>query len=212
MIKQFWQDPYLTTMTTKVVDCDGPIVRLAATIFYAMTGGQQSDVGTIGGYPVIEARVNGLQIDYILPPDHQLKVSDQVTVTIDWTVRYRVMRLHMAAELVLELMYQLYQQPEKIGANITSEKARIDFQWPTNISLVFPELLGRVNQMIDSDYPISSSFVDESNQQRAWRIAGFAQVACGGTHLKSTSEIGTINLKRVNIGQGKERIEITLCD
>lgn len=35
---------------------------------------------------------------------------------------------------------------------------------------------------------------------------------CGGTHVKSTAEVGDINLKRVNIGGGKERIEIKTCD
>jgi len=212
MEKRFWHDPYLTTLTTEVVWCEGSSVRLLSTIFYAMTGGAQSDVGTIGGYPVIEAHINGFDIDYLLPADHQLKVKDQVTVTIDWPTRYRVMRLHMAAELILEMINQLYQTPEKIGANITSDKARIDFHWPTNISLVFDEVLGRVNQLIASDLAISSFFVDESTQQRAWKIEGFAQVACGGTHLYRTKEIGLINLKRVNLGREKERIEITLLD
>jgi Ser-tRNA(Ala) deacylase AlaX len=37
-----------------------------------------------------------------------------------------------------------------------------------------------------------------------------AKVSCGGTHVKSTAEVGLANLKRVNIGGGKERIEIKL--
>ncbi|MDI9819329.1 alanyl-tRNA editing protein, partial [Tatlockia sp. PL877] len=40
----------------------------------------------------------------------------------------------------------------------------------------------------------------------------FSKVACGGTHVKSTSEVGLIALKRINIGGGKERIEIKLLD
>ncbi|HLT78007.1 MAG TPA: hypothetical protein VKZ87_11510 [Ferrovibrio sp.] len=39
----------------------------------------------------------------------------------------------------------------------------------------------------------------------------FAAVPCGGTHLRRTGEIGAIRLKRVNIGKGKERVEIALA-
>jgi Ser-tRNA(Ala) deacylase AlaX len=55
-----------------------------------------------------------------------------------------------------------------------------------------------------------SAFSDEAAERRYWEIAGFAQVACGGTHLKSTGEVGKLALKRKNVGKGKERIEIYL--
>ena len=47
-------------------------------------------------------------------------------------------------------------------------------------------------------------------RRRYWEVAGFAQVPCGGTHLKTTGEVGELAMKRKNIGQGKERIEIYL--
>ena len=43
-----------------------------------------------------------------------------------------------------------------------------------------------------------------------WEIDGFSKVPCGGTHVKSTAEVGFVSLKRVNIGGGKERVEIKL--
>lgn len=43
-----------------------------------------------------------------------------------------------------------------------------------------------------------------------WEIEGFAWVACGGTHLQTTGEIGEIRLRRKNVSKGKERIEIYL--
>ncbi len=54
------------------------------------------------------------------------------------------------------------------------------------------------------------TLVDEAAQRRFWKIDGFAEVPCGGTHVKSTVEVGYVSLKRKNIGGGKERIEITL--
>jgi Ser-tRNA(Ala) deacylase AlaX len=45
-----------------------------------------------------------------------------------------------------------------------------------------------------------------------WEIDGFAQVSCGGTHVKSTAEVGVITLKRMRPGKSVERIEIRLVD
>jgi len=49
---------------------------------------------------------------------------------------------------------------------------------------------------------------DEPNERRYWEIEGYARVPRGGTHVRSTSEIGPIRLKRDNIGKGKERVQI----
>lgn len=117
------------------------------------------------------------------------------------------MKLHFVAELVLELVYQGYNYPEKIGANITKEKARVDFFWKDNISEIPQKLISKINNIIDSNLDIISDFEDEENERRYWEIDGFAKVPCGGTHLKKTGEIGPISLKRKNLGARKERIK-----
>ncbi|RMR11297.1 Alanyl tRNA synthetase-related protein [Pseudomonas amygdali pv. ulmi] len=48
--------------------------------------------------------------------------------------------------------------------------------------------------------------------RRCWYIKGFSEVPCGGTHLRTTGEVGRIRLKRNNIGAHKERVEIYLVD
>ncbi len=208
--KTFWTDPYLTTMQARVVSVDGPAVVLESTIFFAFSGGQESDTGTIGGYPVVEARKLGSDIEYVLPDGHTLLPNQIVTVHIDWARRYRLMRLHFAAELVLELIYQTLGDVEKIGAHISEQKARLDFSWPSSIASLLPELAVQAIALIEKDAVIFSSFSDERNELRFWEVEGFARVACGGTHLRTTGEVGRIRLKRNNIGKGKERIEISL--
>ena len=132
--KLFWQDPYQSRLDTHVAGVSGNDVMLAETIFYALSGGQESDAGIIGRRRVVSARKDGREILYTLEDDHGLEAGDAVTVEIDWARRY--------------------------------------------------------------------------NQRRYWKIEGFARVPCGGTHLKRTGEIGAVTPKRVNIGKGKERIEI----
>jgi Ser-tRNA(Ala) deacylase AlaX len=208
--KLFWQDPYLTRFDTHITRVDGNDVAVAETIFYAFSGGQESDQGTIGGRRVSQARKDGKEIVYTLEEGHGLKVGDVVTMKIDWERRYRLMRLHFAAELVLELAYQNLKGIEKIGAHIAQDKARIDFKWPESIASVFPLLEVEANRIIQADQPILSAYSHEEDQRRTWEVAGFARVPCGGTHLKRTGEVGGIVLKRDNIGKGKERIIVSL--
>lgn len=208
--KLFWEEPYCTAVEAVVTGVAGPVVTLDRTILYAFSGGQDSDSGTIAGYPVLKAEKDGKEILYTLPPEHDLYTGERVPVCIDWEKRYKLMKLHFAAELILELVYQNFDHPEKIGAHITQDKARLDFHWPGNITALFPELQRKVSEMIAADQAITSDFEDVEAERRYWEIPEFAKVACGGTHLRSTGEIGAITLKRRNVGGGKERIEIYL--
>lgn len=210
--KLFWQDPYRTSLDTRIAAVEGDVVRLEETIFYAFSGGQESDAGSIGGRTVLEARKDQGDILYTLEAGHGLQAGDAVTVEIDGARRRKLMRLHLAAEIILELAYQNLPGIEKVGAHIAADKARIDFEWPENISRLFPMMQEKAGALIAADHPIVSAFSDEANQRRYWEIAGFARVPCGGTHLKRTGEIGALSLKRVNIGKGKERIEIRVSD
>lgn len=206
--KIFWDNPYLTELNTVVETvCDNRLT-LRETIFYAFSGGQESDSGTIDHYPVLEAKKEGKQIYYTLSNDHQLKQGDDVLIKIDWARRYQLMRLHFAAEVILELVYQRIPNIKKVGAHIAQDKARIDFKWEHNISTLLESIQTSAQSIIDANENIISAFSDEPNERRYWKINAFSEVACGGTHIKRTGEIGKIRLKRRNQGKGIERIEV----
>jgi Ser-tRNA(Ala) deacylase AlaX len=206
--KVFWEDPYLAQLETRVTSVNDNDVTVEETIFYAFAGGQESDRGTIGNSHVLEARKEGKEIVYTLEKGHGLKSGDRVRMTIDWERRYRLMRLHFAAEIILELVYQHLQFIQKVGAHIAQDKARIDFEWGENISKMFPVIQENARRMVETNQDIVSAFSDEDAEERYWDIKGFARVPCGGTHLRRTGEVGEIELKRKNPGKGKERIEI----
>ena len=73
---------------------------------------------------------------------------------------------------------------------------------------MFPFIHKEALVIIEANQEIVSAFSDGEKEERYWEIRGFAQVPCGGTHLRRTGEIGEIELKRKNPGKGKERIEI----
>jgi Ser-tRNA(Ala) deacylase AlaX len=186
----------------------GNEITVEQTIFFAFSGGQESDDGTIGNSRVLQARTEGQEIVYTLEDGHGFEPGDQVRMEINWERRYKLMRLHFAAEIVLELVYRKLDSIKKIGAHIAQDKARIDFEWGENISKVFPVIQKEALGIIETDQEIISAFNDKKTEERYWEVRGFARVPCGGTHLRRTGEIGEIALKRKNPGKGKERIEI----
>ena len=136
------------------------------------------------------------------------------------------MRLHFACELILVLMNRYFgkKKPgeeilpeeidhlgiEKVGAHMSEDKARIDFVLSENIENHFPMLLSEFKAIIDSDSPIETGYTNCEKRHRYWRIKGLATIPCGGTHVKSTSEVGYVNLRRKRANKGVERIYITL--
>lgn len=208
--KIFWEDPYLTELPARVTGVNQAVITVDKTIAFAFSGGQESDRGTVGGYGILKAEKGGKEIFYTLPADHALRIGDDVLITIDWERRYKIMRLHFAAEIILELITRNFGGPDKTGAHIAVDKARIDFAWPGSIAQTFEFLQKESGRIIGADLPVNSEYSDRENEIRYWEIENFARVPCGGTHIKKTGEIGAIALKRNNIGKGRERIEIIL--
>ncbi len=209
MRKVFWDNPYQCTLMTRVAQVEGDKILFDETIAFSFSGGQESDKAFVNKLEIIDSECIGKLIYYTLPKGHGFCVGDNVCMEIDWQRRYRLMRLHFAAEIILELISTKLNS-EKIGAHISETKARIDFRYAQNISHVFGEIIKDYNEIIAKDLPIHKGFSDVETQKRYWEIEGFSKVPCGGTHVRSTAEVGLISLKRINIGSEKERVEIKL--
>jgi len=208
MRRIFWDDPYKTECEAVVTKIDGNKVYLDQTVFFAFSGGQESDSGSINGVSVQEAVSEGEYIYYIV--ESPMKEGDKVRIEIDWEKRFKIMRLHSAAHIVYYLLTDKIGKHELIGSNITHQKSRLDFLYEKSISEFIPEMQEKVNGIIEKGLDIKI-YDDPANPgRRLWELEGFEPMACGGTHLKNTREIGRIKLKRNNIGAGKERVEITL--
>ena len=210
--KVFWDDPYLTSLRTTLVDVADDEVQVAETILFAFSGGQERDHGSIGGQEVIDAHWDGPNLVYTLPTGHGLVAGYAVVVVIDSERRSRLRRLHMATEIVLELLTQDDPSLSKVGAHIGADRARIDFACDESLAPRLGRFEEAANSMISADLEITSAFSDEAAERRYWEIPDFARVPCSGTHPRRTGEIGLIRLRRANPGRGKERVEVTLAD
>lgn len=228
MRKVFWDDPYQCSLSTSVASVVGNEVLFDATIAFSFSGGQESDLVTVNSLPILNSRIDGQDIIYMLPDNHGLLADEKVEMKIDWLRRNRLMRLHFACELILVLINRLFANkksneelhPEEIdnvgiaktGAHIAENSARIDFRLDENITKYFEPILDEYNKIIQADLSIEKGYINEVDQIRYWRIHNIAKVPCGGTHVNSTAEVGLVKLKRDNAGKGIERIKITLVD
>ena len=207
--KLFWEDPYKTECEATVLIINGKEVILDQTIFFAFSGGQESDSGSINDIPVKEAIKSGNDIIYVLEDEPNFKEGDKVIVKIDWEKRYKIMRLHSAAHIIYFLFAEKIGVKKLIGSNITKEKARLDYEYPEPITNILPEIEEKANELFSRDVEIKT-YPDENDKNKRWWECMNWKMPCGGTHVKSTKEIGKVKLKRKNIGSGKERIEIYL--
>ena len=81
--KVFWEDPYLTEIETTITGVKNNDITVDRTIFYALSGGQESDYGSINNHRVIRACREGKEIIYTLEDGHGLRCGDRVKMKID---------------------------------------------------------------------------------------------------------------------------------
>jgi len=108
--KQFWNDPYQKEFTAAVVEQfttqDGPAVVLDRTCFYATSGGQPHDLGTLNSIAVKDVRQESGRIVHIL--EKQLQ-SNTAAGAIDWRRRFDHMQQHSGQHILSAAFYRLFQ-------------------------------------------------------------------------------------------------------
>lgn len=210
--KLFWKDAYLKECDATVTRIDENKAYLDKTVAFAFSGGQQSDTAFVNDVQLAELteEKENSEIAHIFPAPPSLTAGDSVRVTIDWAKRYRIMRLHSAAHIAAMLLFEKIGEKRLIGSNVTEEKARVDFEHSESISAVLVTLEPELNAFSAASHEISTYGDPQKPGRRLWTCEKWT-MPCGGTHVRSTGEIGGLALKRKNIGSGKERMEITLA-
>jgi len=203
------EDHYLSEFDARISEIDGLNVVLDQTAFYAQSGGQAGDRGTINGDVVVDTRIiDGVHV-HVMSEEPSFSVGDDVHGVIDWDRRYRIMKIHSASHIMEHFFYKNFGALERLGSNVDDKKDRSDYKADERLD---PEMLKKtedeINAFLAEGHGITIE-VDEDGT-RTWRC-GPVEDHCGGTHVRNTSEIGLINLKRKNPGRGKERVETSLA-
>lgn len=227
--KQYLIDMYASETKATVLAVDDHRVILDRTVFYAESGGQIGDTGTIDGLRVVDTQkqmsaetrmlshedfpsINvGMDVVHIMEQEASgLTPGSMVKLQIDWDRRYAIMRLHSAAHVVWHFVEQTAGNLPIKGCLIGPEKSRVDFGAKIDPEMV-PELERLSNAFIEERHAIQNRPLEGEPEALFW-ICERITMPCGGTHVRNTSEIGPIRLKRRSQGKKLDRIYISLAE
>ena len=219
----FRDDPYLAACEATVVSVHENVVELDRTVFYPLGGGQAGDTGRIGEWRVLDTRKGANSVLHLLEPGAKPEPGMKLHIVIDWERRYRLMRLHTA----LHLLGAVVKAPVT-GGRIGDDKAHLDFDVEME-KLVKDEIEARLNELTKSGAENRARWITDAEldarpelvktmsvapprgegRVRLLEIPGVDLQACGGTHVRHTSEIGRLVVARIR-SEGKRNKRVTL--
>jgi misacylated tRNA(Ala) deacylase len=228
----FREDSYLQQCSATVVGVSERGVVLDRTVFYANSGGQPGDVGrlrtasgaeiaiTTAGYtdPAKTEIVHQPQAGAPMPA-----VGEILEAAIEWPLRHARMRMHTALHLLSAAL------PFPVtGGSVGEAEGRLDFDIP-DAGLDKDEISEKLARMIATDAAVSSRWISDAELEanpgliktmsvkpplgtgrvRLIEIAGLDLQPCGGTHVRSTGEIGAVRVTQIEKkGKQNRRVRI----
>ena len=231
MAKLFERDAYLNEFKAKIIKIikEDNYIELNQTAFYAKSGGQPGDEGEIeregSKIQVLETIKENNKIIHIVDDLKDLEENSNIVGKINWDLRYKHMRMHTALHLLCSIV------PLGVtGGQIGYEKSRLDFNDPDKL-INKEELEEKINLLVEDNYAVTTEVIESNileekpelvrtmsvkppqvdGKIRLVRIGDVDLQPCGGTHVKSTIEIGKIQIGKIeNKGKMNRRVNLLL--
>ena len=233
MSKLYEENAYLKEFKAKIINIniEEKTIELDNTAFYARSGGQPGDIGQIitenQNIEVEDTIKKENKIINIINKIENLDKGTEIIGKINWEKRYKHMKMHSALHLMCSVI------PLGVtGGQIGYEKSRLDFNDPEK-EINKEEIEEKINSLVKDDYEITSEIIDSKildeqpelvrtmsvkppqidGKIRLIKIGNVDLQPCGGTHVKSTAEIGSIKIGKIeNKGRMNRRVNILLND
>ena len=228
----FREDSYLKECAATVVQAGDGTVVLDQTICYPMGGGQPGDTGALNfegvRVPVVDTRYgeDGAILHILEEGSTCPAVGSRVSVVLDWERRYRHMRMHTAMHLLGSIL-----RFGVTGGNISAQKSRLDFDMEDTVDK--EAVQNAMDELVAAGHAVSCRWISEEEldaqpdlvrtmsvqpprgkgKVRLLEIDGVDLQPCGGTHLRSTVEVGAVRIGKVEKkGRRNRRVNIHLDD
>ncbi|GJM81562.1 alanine--tRNA ligase [Paenibacillus sp. HMSSN-139] len=207
-------------------------IILASTPFYAESGGQVSDQGTLrsgSGSAAVEGLFkapHGQHVHQVTVETGELRVDSEVTASVNREQRSHTVKNHTATHLLHKALKEtLGEHVNQAGSLVEPQRLRFDF---SHLGSISPEELAeierRVNEQIWNALPVTTSLkpIDEAKAMGAMALFGekygdivrvvqigdYSLELCGGCHVNNSAEIGLFKIvSESGIGSGVRRIE-----
>jgi alanyl-tRNA synthetase len=226
----YYEDSYIKEFEGEVLRVSGNRVVLDRTVFYPEGGGQPADHGYLE-FKGTRSRVTNVQkaggviIHFV--GDNIPREGDKVKGVMDWERRISLMRNHTATHIVMGAARRtLGEHVWQAGAQKDVDRTRLDVSHPERLTVEEKNEIERLaNQIVMKNLPVETFWmlreeaearygfrlyqggVVPGRQIRVVKTENWEVEACGGTHCKSTGEVGLIKIIRTErIQDGVERI------
>ncbi|MDP8955930.1 MAG: alanyl-tRNA editing protein [Actinomycetota bacterium] len=229
-------DAYARSTDATVIEVRAEGVVLDRTVFYARGGGQPGDTGSLrwdgGEYHVIDTvREGGVPIHVVEGDAPQPGTT--VRAEIDWERRHRLMRTHTALHALSGIVWRHYDAKVTGGNMGEPGEARMDFELDAMSADFGKEVEAKLNEALSEGRHVNVLFLPRSQALsdpdlirtkvnlipegidpiRVIDIEGIDRQADGGTHVRSTSEVGEVRVvKTESKGKAFKRMRIALAD
>lgn len=233
----FREDSYLQSVSATVTEItpEGGVV-LDRSVFYAASGGQPGDNGVLerpdGSLVEIATTIHPegdkTRIVHVRAEGSALPVvGETVVAKLDWQRRFKLMRMHTALHLLSVVL------PFPVtGGSIGEDKGRLDFNMPEAPEDV-AALEAELNAMVAADHAVTHEWITDAEMAanpdliktmnvkppmgqgrvRLIRIGDIDLQPCGGTHVRSTGEIGRLALGKIeNKGKQNRRVSLLFAE
>lgn len=231
-------DSYLKEFDAAVtgVNAEDKTVILDRTAFYPGGGGQQADMGELVTadqvYRVVRAKKEGDTVLHVVEGDTLPAVGTRVTGKIDWERRYAAMRTHTAMHILCGVIWRDYGK-SVTGGNMELLTGRMDFEFDELTREMIAEIEEKINAEVQMGREVRVQFFPREEafqipdlirtkinllpegitEVRTVEIIGLDLQADGGTHVRNTSEVGTIKItKYQSKGGANKRLYIELSE
>ncbi len=220
----YYTDSYLTRFDARILEARsapaGWQVYLDRTAFYPASGGQPFDLGQINGQPVVDVIDEDDRIAHLAGGELG---AGPAACEIDWVRRFDHMQQHSGQHLLSAVMVELFKI-STVSFHLGAESSTIDVAAASVRPAQVEAIEDRVNALVFENRPIQVRFYspeeavsaglrkpsERQGEVRVVEIAGCDRSACGGTHVRSTAEIGPIVLRGLDRVRQTARIEF-LC-
>jgi alanyl-tRNA synthetase len=213
----YYDDSFQREFDARVLSCE-PVVHnssqawqvvLDSTALYPSSGGQPHDVGKLEEAHVLDVREQEQDEEEIVHVvDRELRIG-AVHGCVDWARRFDHMQQHTGQHLLSAMFQERYGRPT-VSFHLGAEICTIDLRGPEPNDEILEGAERAANQIIFEDRPVSTRYgtaeefaemgvrkkVGRAGILRAIEIEGADLQPCGGTHVKSTGQIGMVLVRR----------------
>lgn len=219
----YYTDSYLRGFPARVAETspDRLTVYLDRTAFYPSSGGQPFDTGSIAGARVLDVIDEGERIAHLLERPVDAAGGAEVECAIDWGRRFDHMQQHSGQHLLSAVFEEMFAL-KTVSFHLGAESSTIDLEGGSVDACTLEAVEQRANQAIYEDRAVAVQFQGAAEAEglrkaserqgtlRIISIDGMDRSACGGTHVRSTGEIGVILLRKTEKIRQATRVEF-LC-